>query len=384
MFFQSNLIEKQSKERNCDTSKFYPYNLLVTKLRSSIVLQSNPLYFLSFYRPEDHQIVSRSFSKWKRSIKKFLFAWTFYAPEFGFCSCLFKYAWYTYPIIPEVTVSALGRARRMISGFMYNFWEGYADEQANAQYRISSKVADMTAEDYYDYKNNEVRDGAYGPFRRDGNYANIKPENVPIVEKLNPKLTNVVEMLKNLQPKANASDFVIRLIRHMKSPPNNIHQFHFVNDDGDKIKYHRHDEARDDEIAIRPAINETKVNTVEKGRSAMASNLGPVTKPIVDRIGFDVIPPGLPSFSELPSADYTYYENGVYHHVHDLRHIKGHYPQKKKRNSGGWLSFDFEDAILTALGLSHPGRSVKPSVIKCSKIYAFQAVLRFIQSAFVG
>lgn len=278
----------------------------------------------------------------------------------------------------------------MISSFMYNFWEGYADEQSNTHYRISNKVADMTADDYYDYKSNQAYP-EYGPFRRDGNYANIVPEKAPLVQKSNPQLVNVVEMLKNLQPKTNVSDFVTRPARHMKSQPqtpHNVHQFRVVNDDGDEIRYfsktHRHDEAKNDGNTAKPAISENKADAVVEGRSSMASNVGPITKPNVDRIGFDVLPPGLPSFSELPEADYTYYENGVYHHVHDLRHEKGYYPQKKKRGSGGWLSFDFEDAILSALDLSHPGRSVKPTIVKCSKIYAFQVVLRFIQSAFVG
>lgn len=278
----------------------------------------------------------------------------------------------------------------MISGFMYNFWEGYAEEQSNIHYRISNKVADMTAEDYYDYKSNQAYP-QYGPFRRDGNYDKIAPENAPIVEKSNPQLVNVVEMLKNLQPKANVSDFVIRLARHIKSQPrkpHNVQQFRILNADGDEIRYfsknHRHDKAKDDGNATKPAISEIKADVIAEGRSSVASNVGPISKPRVDRIGFDVLPPGLPPFSELPPADYTYYEGGTYHHVHDLRYEKGHYPKKKKRGSGGWLSFDFEDAILTALGLSHPGRSVKPSVVKCSKIYAFQVVIRFIQSAFGG
>lgn len=274
----------------------------------------------------------------------------------------------------------------MISGFMYNFWEGYAEEQSNIHYRISNKVADMTADDYYDYKSNQIYP-EYGPFRRDGNYASVVPEKAPIVEKYNPQLVNVVEMLKNLEPKSNVSDFVIRLARHIKSQPlkpQNVQLFRVINGDGEEIRYfsknHHHDMAEKDGNAAKPAISEIKADVVNEGRSSVASN----TKPNVDRIGFDVIQPGLPSFNELPTADYTYYEDGVYHHIHDLRHIKGHYPQKKKRGSGGWLSFDFEDAILTALGLSHPGRSVKPSIVKCSKIYAFQVVIRFIQSAFGG
>lgn len=239
---------------------------------------------------------------------------------------------------------------------MYNFWEGYAEEESNAHYRISSKVADMSAADYYHYKNNIIY---YVPHRRDGNYVRFVPENAPIVEKANTKLVNVVEMLKNLQPKANISDFVIPLANHIKTQarkPHNASHFYIVSDK-DEIEY----------------------DNVVKGRSSVEV----LKKPNIDRTGFDITLPNLSPFIDLP-PDYTFYENGVYHHIHDLRNEKGHYSKKNKRRSGVWLSFDFEDAILTALGLSHPGRSIKPSVVKCSKIYAFQVVIRFIQSIFLG
>lgn len=354
--------------------------------------------FLSIHRSQEER---RSLSKFssklhgvKRSFKKILYTWTFYGPELGLCSCMFKYAWFTYPVVPEMTHAMMGRARRMVSGFMEDFWQGYSDNQSNDHYRISNKVAQTTADDYYDYQSKH----AFTPFRRVGNHAANLPENVPIVEKLNPKLVNVVDMLKNLQPKANVSDFVIRLARHLKSPPrkpNKTQQFRFVSDDGDEIKYfakQRHGEAtKAIGNATKPAISSTSDGKVDVvGRSSIASNVRlvarpPVARPPVERV-FDLEPsgppPGLPSFDELPPADYTYYENGVHHHVHDLRKNKD--KREPPVQGGGWMAFDFEDTILQALGLANPGRSVKPSVAKCSKIYVFNVLLRFIQTSLLG
>lgn len=275
----------------------------------------------------------------------------------------------------------------MVNGFVHDFWRGYADEKEKEQYRISNKVADMTADDYYEYKSNQIHSN-YGPFRRVDKFAGNRPENVPIIQKSNPQLVNVVEMLKNLQPKANLTDFVVRLARHIKSQPrkpHNAQQFRYVSDDGDEIRYysklHRHDEKKAVGNATKPAISTSEAEGVTvEGRSSVGSNILPFATPNVDRISQKYGPPeGLPSFNELPPADYSYYKDGVHHHVHDLRKEKGTYPIK----GGGWLKIDFEEAILSALGLTQ-GRSAKPSIVKCSKVYAFQAVLRFFQTAFLG
>lgn len=322
----------------------------------------------------------------KRSFKKIFFAWTYYGPEIGLCSCLFKYAWFTYPVVPEITYTAMGRARRFISGFMHEFMQGFVEERSKDQYnhhRISDKVAATTADDYYDYQSNQGYYSNYGPFRRVGNHADNLPENVPLVEKSNTQLNNVVEMLKHLQPKANVSEFVIRLARHIKSrprKPNNAQQFRFVSDDGDEIRYfakhHQRDSAKEAGNATKPTISETN-DVVDEARSSAESNVGAVEE---RAYSYGPPPKGLPSYSELPPPDYSFYKNGIHHHVHDLRKDKSHPPVK----GGGWLKVDFEEAILSALGLSHPGRSIKPSVTKCSKIYTFNVILRFFQTSLLG
>lgn len=332
----------------------------------------------------------------KRSLKKIFHVWTYYGPEFGLCSCMFKYAWFTYPIVPEVTHTVMSRARRMVSGFMNDFWQGYANSQnSDDHYRISTKVADTTADDYYDYQSSNKVYANHGPFRRNGQQqtGNI-PENVPIVEKLNPQLVSVVDMLKNLQPKANVSDFVTRFARHIKFQPQSSHnaqQFRTVSDDGDEIKYfpnrNQRDETKATGNATKPSSREVNKNKADAynvlvidGRSIVQSRVSQIASKKL----FDLAPgppPGLPSFNELPPADYNYYKGGVHHHVHDLRKEKGSYPSQVK--GGGWLAFDFEDVILQALGLSNPGRSIKPSVVKCSKAYVFNVILRLVQTTFL-
>jgi hypothetical protein len=313
----------------------------------------------------------------KRSFKKFFFAWTYYGPEVGLCSCLFKYAWFTYPVVPEITYAAMGRAKRFVSGFMEDFMQGFVEQRSKEHYRISDKVAATTADDFYNYQSNEVYSD-YGPYRRIGNHAENLPENVPLIEKSNPQLNSVVELLKNLQPKANVSDFVTRLARHIKNQPqkpDNVQQFRIVSDDGDEIRYlakhHQHDDAKAAANTTKPI---SEVDVLE-ARSSVASNVDSVSE---RAYRYGPPPQGLPSFNELPPADYTYYKHGTYHHIHDLR------KDKKPPKGGHWLKFDFEEAILSAMGLSHPGRSLKPTVAKCSKIYIFNVLLRFIQTSLVG
>lgn len=306
----------------------------------------------------------------KRSFKKIFYAWTYYGPEIGLCSCLFKYAWFTYPVTQEITYAAMGRAKRLVSGFMEDFMTGFAEQRSKDQHHsISEKVAATTADDFYNFQDNEAHSN-YGPFRRVSNH----DDNVPLVEKTNPQLSSVVELLKNLQPKANVSDFVIRLARHIKNQPrkpNNVQQFRFVSDDGDEIRYFAKQHQRDE---AKASVNTTKpINDVVEARSSVGSN---------DKRAYSYGPPpsGLPSFNELPSADYSYYKQGTYYHVHDLRKDKKPAPVK----GGQWLKFDFEEAILSAMGVSHPGRSLKPTVAKCSKIYAFNFVLRCVQTLLLG
>lgn len=335
-----------------------------------------------------NQFDGRALDNVKRSLKKIFFAWTYYGPEVGLGSCLFRYAWFNYPIVPEMSHAVMSRASRMVNSFMGDFWTEYArDRRNNLEYRVSSKVAAMTADDYREYRAKQVYQNL-GPFRRVGDAVDDSPENAPLIEKLDPKLVNVVELLKNLQPKANASEFVTRLARHMKSQPqlrNNVQRFRVISDNGKNVRYFIKNRPSDDGQQpsgnmTKPAIRRTNYDNGDDGKA-----YGLVPPPVgllkaIDRLGFgaveDVGPPhGLPSFSELPPADYTYVEDGVYHHVHDLRHVKGSHGEE----SGG---IDLEEVILQALGLT-TARSA-PTMLRCSGSYVLTAILRFFQTSLLG
>jgi hypothetical protein len=64
--------------------------------------------------------------------------------------------------------------------------------------------------------------------------------------------------------------------------------------------------------------------------------------------------------------------------VHDLR------KNKSPPTGGGWLSVDFQDSILQALGLAPPGRSLKPTLAGCGKGYIFNVILRHLQALLLG
>lgn len=158
----------------------------------------------------------------------------------------------------------------MVNHFMHDFWDGYAEDQST-RYRVSNKVEEMTADDYYDYRNSQVQSN-YGPFRRVGDFAANIPENAPLVQKSDPLVANVVEMLKNLQPKtnvsrANVSDFVMRLARQLNywpRKPNNAGQFRIVSDDGDDnrnlARENQHDGKKPGGEVEFPTISETNVS----------------------------------------------------------------------------------------------------------------------------
>ncbi|CRL01347.1 CLUMA_CG014227, isoform A [Clunio marinus] len=297
----------------------------------------------------------------------------------------------------------MGRARQMLSGFMQEFRNGFIEGQSYDDYRISSKVAETTADDYYDYHRNQAY-MQYGPFKRVGNHATNLPENVKIVNKSDPKLIDALEMLKNLQPKRNTSELVNRLARHLKSlklKSNNDQQFRFVNDDGDEVKYFpKYNQRHDDADKINNKNSTVSNSTVENNKNITKASDGVVvearsspkmkiSQTAQPKIGYAYGPPaGLPTYNQLPPPDYSYYKDGVYHHVHDLREEK-HVPSASSHHSssnggGGWLGFDFEDTILSALGLEPPGRSSEPSVSKCSKGYIFGIFIRYLQTALVG
>lgn len=328
-----------------------------------------------------NQLDGRALPSLKRSLQRIFFAWTYYGPEMGLCNCLFQYAWFNYPIVPEMSHTVMSRASRMVNGFMNDFWSGYGgrDRRNDPAYRVSSNVAAMTADDYYEYRNKQLLHNL-GPYRRVGNVYADSQENVPLIEKIDPKVANVVEMLKTLQPKANASEFVTRFARNLRSQPqlpNNVQRF--VSSDGRNVRYFIKNHSSDDGLqsggnATKPAIRRSNYDIGDDGRAYILPPLDPFK---TDRLGgFEETGPlpGLPTFGQLPPADYTYFQDGVYHHVHDLRHDKG--------SHGGSGGIDFEDLILQALGLTS-ARSA-PTMLHCSGRYALTAILRFFQTSFLG
>jgi hypothetical protein len=107
---------------------------------------------------------------------------------------------------------------------MQDFVQGFTETLAQPGYdqaRISNKIASTTSDDFYEYQNQVSN--VHSPFRRIGLHAANLPENVPVIQKVDPKLANVVEMLKNLRPKANHNDsFIIRYARALNSFSSNL------------------------------------------------------------------------------------------------------------------------------------------------------------------
>lgn len=281
----------------------------------------------------------------------------------------------------------MGRARRMVNGFMSDFMEGWQEDRANEQYRIGNKAAEITANDYFDYQSSRIN-AVYSPNRRINEFIGNSPENV-LVKKVDSKLIGVVEMLKNLQPKnksktTSAENFIDGIesqnYSHIIPTANNADQYLWENSrdvilSSSKLGGEKKVAKRSAPVLPTIFVPPPQSQQLPEFNKSPFLPLTPASKRV-----YNTVSAALPKFEDLPPADYSYVKNGVHHHVHDLRKNKSPRPSKK----GEWLSFDFEDAILSVMGLSHPGRSVKHSAAKCSKIYIFQVILRFIQTALVG
>ncbi|KAG5676712.1 hypothetical protein PVAND_006525 [Polypedilum vanderplanki] len=261
----------------------------------------------------------------KRSLKKTIKTVGYFGPEIGLCSCLVKYAWYSYPIVPEITYNAIGRAKRAFGGFVQDFMQGYQESQHQgyyAQQRISNNIADSSADDYVDYQS-RVNIEKYNKLRRNDEYPQqVQPE--MNFQQTDPKVVLLADFLKNLKPKA---------------------------------------------VPQARNLNTTSQNVTSEGRNF---NYQPNAQ---RRVLVSGKPDGLPDFNELPPADYSYWKNGVFHHVHDLR------AGAKKQFKRGLWSTDFEDKILSAMGLLPPGKSltIVPKIEACAKNYALAIVFRHLQ-----
>lgn len=291
-----------------------------------------------------------------------------------------------------MSYTAMGRARRMVNNFMSDFMDGWKEDRAHAQYRIGNEVGTLSED--YDYQSSDIN-AVYGPNRRFSEIIQKPKENI-LVQKMDPKLIGVVDMLKKLEPKTNSSlksdvkpsveTQGWKTVQHSQ----NILASPFLNRSS-PAQYLRSpsgvspivvaDKTTSGKRELRNMREEKRnynqfvvKNNVPPRFSIPKNN--PVYK--IDRIGY--VPSNLPKLQDLPPADYSFVKNGVHHHIHDLR--KNKIPLHSKKTE--WISADFADTIMSLLGLTHPGRSVKHSATKCTKIYALQFVLRFIRSAFVG
>lgn len=183
----------------------------------------------------------------------------------------------------------------MVGHFMQDFVQGYMERlQQYDHERINSMVAQTTADDYYDYQNRFASTQYENPLRR-------IDEKSPVIQKIDPKLANLVEMLKNLKPKANKNDsFIIRYARALNDAHSRINGGAVDrNIPTVSLPVVSH---RDMAKSTQP-LNETKngnyMNVIE-GRSS--SNRHPFAYSDVKRVGY-APPQGLPSYNELPPAD---------------------------------------------------------------------------------
>jgi hypothetical protein len=250
-----------------------------------------------------------------------------YGPEIGFCSCMAKYAWFKYPIVHEVTYGALGQARHFMENFAVDFMRGFVESHYD-HHPSGGQVTHAGHDDYSadysnsynSYNNNNYNDNyngyskvsseGYGPTRRRiGNEEDVYPEqNHRVIEKADPKLISVVEMLKNLKPKVNQNDsFIIQYARAL-----NYHSQWMNGKSRDKIrkypkKHHDDSTIKVTEVSAGTA-NSSSINATAEGRS-MGSEYSNNRRVLVPGV-----PPGLPSFSDLPPADCKSYDL-IYSHI---------------------------------------------------------------------
>lgn len=232
-----------------------------------------------------------------------------YGPEIGFCSCMAKHAWFQYPQMAEATYGTLGKARRMVTNFFEDFLRGFMEStqhQEYGQHRISNKIEETTADDYYDYQNYKGPQD-YGPSRRIGQLGDAPnldgAQNLRVIEKADPKLISVVEMLKTLQPKANHNDsFIIRYGRALDSYSQKIYSNH---DDVEEKRSVSEDKIKKYPKKYQQVIYGESVDSPVNGTEENASEGRNLENELSAnrRVLVRGVPPGLPSFDELPPAD---------------------------------------------------------------------------------
>jgi hypothetical protein len=140
----------------------------------------------------------------KRSLKRAFRTVGYYGPEIGLCSCMIKYAWYNYPVVPEITYSAIGRAKRAFGGFVQDFMHGFQESQNQhyySQQRISNNIADVSVDDYADYQS-RVNIEKYNVLRRNDEIPQPQvQQQQQQLPQADPQVVLLADFLKHLKPK---------------------------------------------------------------------------------------------------------------------------------------------------------------------------------------
>lgn len=345
----------------------------------------------------------------RRSIRKVMYRFNWWGPEIGLSSCMFKYAWYKYPIIPQTTYRMMGTARRMMTNFAYDFYQGFMEEQMRDHHRISNKVAQTTAEDFENYQYEY-----YPDFKEMGPHASIPAKPFYSVSNNNQqqqqqyqqslpnrRMDDIVEMLKNLEPKTkrNAKNNDMRVNTDNQQT---LNQFRIVLKDGDDIKkfpmnYHDDTANKVNGTSNNGTVHNVKedtynkrktdANVVVESRSVVSKNgVTRRTDNLIDRQYIYNSPEQPYNGVEYQQHAYAPNEN-VYHHPSEPSSGAHYYEHDSSSNNNnydhpkpGWLSFNFEDIILEKLGLAPPGKSAKGvGVMKCSQFYIVSALWRTLE-----
>lgn len=344
----------------------------------------------------------------RRSIRKVMYRFNWWGPEIGLSSCMFKYAWYKYPIIPQTTYRMMGTARRMMTNFAYDFYQGFMEEQMRDHHRISNKVAETTAEDFENYQYEYYPDfkemGPHAsnlpqPFYSASNNKNNNNNNNQQQSLPNRRMDDIVEMLKNLEPKTkrNAKN---NDMRGNTDNQQTLNQFRIVQKDGDDIKkfpmnYHDDTANKVNGTSNNGTVHNAKEDTnnksqtdakvVVESRSVVSKN-GVTNRAdyLIDR-QYSYGSPIVPYQEGYQQHAFAPPEN-IYHHPSDHSGGAHYYKHEIDSNNNydrpkpGWLSFNFEDIILEKLGLTPPGKSAKGSgIMKCSQFYIVSALWRTLE-----
>lgn len=246
----------------------------------------------------------------------------------GLCKCVAKYAWVSHPVFSDFTYRILGGSKGVVRGFYNDFSHGFhaAKSPTSGEHHEISHTSSSYGGDY--------------PYQR---------------------------IDKNVAPPSIEPDYIVENNEFKK----------YVKRTGMRTTGADLDAAK-----LQIALNTLAMLKPKNNGSEVKASSRALTP--AQQLGFEIYGYNknnhFSNVVNLPAPDYTYYQKGTFHHVHDLR------TNKPVRDvSPKWLSddnHDFEHAILTALGLGPPGRVMKPSVKICGIKYIVSALFRLIYKKF--